>query len=212
MVLTRDDSLLAYVFLYFGNYQAITETDEDGNTFLVNTWYPVGFAHWYEDILQSIPFKKEDYDRHERLQELLEELNLNKESFWGLVLYLYDYVTDACKNLLSPQKTHKEILNEFLSAADKADSRRKTSYFFAQSLAAFLQIPGISSAKRRQGANLSNKEKELILCLLYVCKFADNPENYLDLGYFNKLMKDFKGLEMNISHKYELEIPIGCNL
>lgn len=269
MALTRDDSLLAYVFLYFGNYQAITETDEDGNTFLVNTWYPVGFAHWYEDILQSIPFKRADYDKHERLQELLEELNLNKESFWGLVLYLYDYVTDACKNLLSPQKTHKEILNEFLdflsnnssdvqsitlktadksytlsdrlildflsldfkedlmsesqkwqlhnnlvplSAADKADSRRKTSYFFAQSLAAFLQIPGISSAKRRQGANLSNKEKELILCLLYVCKFADNPENYLDLGYFNKLMKDFKGLEMNISHKYELEIPIDWTL
>ena len=269
MVLTRDDSLLAYVFFYFGKCQAIKDTDEYGDTILLNPWYPVGFAHWYEDILQSIPFKRADYDKHERLQELLEELNLNKESFWGLVLYLYDYVTDACKNLLSPQKTHKEILNEFLdflsnnssdvqsitlktadksytlsdrlildflsldfkedlmsesqkwklhnnlvplSAADKADSRRKTSYFFAQSLAAFLQIPGISSAKRRQGANLSNKEKELILCLLYVCKFADNPENYLDLGYFNKLMKDFKGLEMNISHKYELEIPIDWTL
>lgn len=269
MALTREDSLMAYVFLYFGKCQAITDTDEYGDTILLNPWYPVGFAYWYEEIVQSIPFKKADYDRHERLQELLGELNLDKVSFWGLVLYIYDYVMDACKNLLAPQKTHQEILNEFLdflsenskniqsitlntadksytlsdrlildylslnieedtmphhkkyllhnnlvplSAADKADSRRKTSYFFAKSLAAFLQIPGISSAKRRQGANLSNKEKELILCLLYVCKFADNPENYLDLGYFNKLMKDFKGLEMNISHKYELEIPIGWTL
>ncbi len=96
-----------------------------------------------------------------------------------------------------------------LSAAEKADSRRKISYFFAYQLTQFLQIEGISNIKRRGKATISNKEKELILCSLYVCKFADNPENYLDLGYYNKLMKDFKGLSMNMSHKYELEIHAG---
>ena len=40
-------------------------------------------------------------------------------------------------------------------------------------------------------------------------QIADNPENYLELGYYNKLMKDFKGLSMNMSHKYELEIHAG---
>ena len=264
MALTSEDPLMTYVLLYFGKCQAIKDTDEYGDTYLVNTWYPVGFAHWYEEILQSIPFKRADYDKHERLQELLREMNLNKESFWGLVLYLYDYVTDACKNLLSPQKTYQEIFKEFsdfyrtneiqsitlktanqsytlsdrlildflsldiheeqmnliqktkfynnarrLSAAEKADSRRKCSYFFALQLTQFLQIEGISTIKRREKAKLSNKEKELVLCLLYVCKFADNPENYLDLGYYNKLMRDFKGENMNASNKYELGIRMN---
>lgn len=266
MILDIDNPLLTYVLKYFGSYQAILETDEDGKTYLMNTWYPVGFAHWYEDILKSIPFKRSGYDKHERLQELLTELNLDKESFWGLILYLYDYTTDACKNLLVPQKTHQETYNEFcafleqnphiesltfkttnkktytisdklildflairlqeekmsnrqkqrfnselrpLSATEKADSRRKIGYFFARQLTQFLQIEGISNIKRRGKATISNKEKELILCSLYVCKFADNPENYLDLGYYNKLMKDFKGLSMNMSHKYELEIHAG---
>ena len=97
-----------------------------------------------------------------------------------------------------------------LSAAEKADSRRKVSYFFARQLILFLQIEG--TIKRRGKATISNKEKELILCLLYVCKFADNPENYLDLGYYNKLMKDFKDLSMNMSHKYELEIHFDWRL
>ena len=266
MALKQDNPLLAYVFQHFAKYQAVVETDEDGFTYLINSWYPMGFAHWYEDIVKSIPFKREDYDKHENLQKLLTELDLNKESFWGLILYLYDFVTDACKNLLSPQKNHRDIYNEFvafmrenhsevnsitfetaskkkitltdpllldvlrmefelqnftskqqaefekeyhtLSAAEKADSRRKTSYFFAHHLSLFLQIDGISNIKRRDKAKISNKEKELILCLLYVCKFSDNPENYLDLGYYNKLMKDFKDQSMNMSNKYELEISL----
>ena len=207
MALTSEDPLMAYVFLYFGNCQAITDTDEFGDTYLVNPWYPVGFAHWHEEILQSIPFKRADYDKHERLQELLKEMNLNKESFWGLILYLYDYVMDACKNLLTPQKTHQDIFKEFsdfyhvnaneiqsitlktanqsytlsdrlildflslkfheeqmnqiqkkefydnarrLSAAEKADSRRKCSYFFALQLTQFLQIEGISTIKKER--------------------------------------------------------------
>lgn len=269
MILRIDDPLLVYVLKYFGSCQAIIDTDEDGNTCLVNTWYPIGFAHWYDDILKSIPFKRSDYDKHERLQELLTEMNLDKESFWGLILYLYDYTIDSCKNILAPQKTHKEIYNELctfleqnphigslifktankktytlsdklildflaiylqeekmsdlqkrryhnelrpLSIAEKADSRRKVSYFFAQQLSQFLQIEGISTIKRRRKATISNKEKELILCLLYVCKFADNPENYLDLGYYNRLMKDYQGLSMNVSNKYELEIPFDWRL
>ena len=71
MALTSEDPLMTYVLLYFGKYQAIKDTDEYGATYLVNTWYPVGFAYWYEEILQSIPFKRADYDKHERLQELL---------------------------------------------------------------------------------------------------------------------------------------------
>ena len=173
---------------------------------------------------------------------------------------MYDYTIDSCKNILAPQKTHKEIYNELctfleqnphidsltfkttnrktytlsdklildflaiylqeekmsdlrpLSIAEKADSRRKVSYFFAQQLSKFLQIEGISTIKRRRKATISNKEKELILCLLYVCKFADNPENYLDLGYYNRLMKDYQGLSMNVSNKYELGIPLDWRL
>lgn len=269
MLLNIDNPLLTYVLKYFSSCQAIIDTDKDGNTYLVNTWYPVGFAHWYEDILKSIPFKRSDYDKHERLQELLTEMNLDKESFWGLILYLYDYTIDACKNLFVPQKTHKEIYNELcafleqnphiesltfktaskktyilsdkqildflaiylqkekmsnhqkrdfhnelrpLSTTEKTNSRRKISYFFAQQLIQFLHIEGVSTIKRRRKATISNKEKELILCLLYVCKFADNPENHMDLGYFNKLMKDYKGLPMNISNKYELRIPFDWRL
>lgn len=63
------------------------------------------FVYWYEYILKSIPFKREDYDKHENLQKLLTELDLNKESFWGLTLYLYYFITEVCKNLLSPKRT-----------------------------------------------------------------------------------------------------------
>ena len=45
MALTSKDPLMTYVLLYFGKYQAIKDTDEYGATYLVNTWYPVGFAY-----------------------------------------------------------------------------------------------------------------------------------------------------------------------
>ena len=45
MALTSEDPLMTYVLLYFGKYQAIKDTDEYGATYLVNTWYPVGFAY-----------------------------------------------------------------------------------------------------------------------------------------------------------------------
>ena len=77
MALKQDNPLLAYVFQHFAKYQAVVETDEDGFTYLINSWYPMGFAHWYEDIVKSIPFKREDYDKHKPLQELLTELDLS---------------------------------------------------------------------------------------------------------------------------------------
>lgn len=266
MIQSTKDPRITYVIKYFAEYQAALWTDEEGYTELLNNWYPQNFAYWYDDILKAVPFKRTDFEKHERLQELIAELGMNKESLWGLTLYLYDYVTDACKNELVPQKKPKEIYDELaefmekngkltsitfkaengksftlsnelllrnlsislaedsmskndkfffnlegraLAPADKADSRRKTSYFFAKSWVDFFQITGIISLKRREKSTISNKEKELILCLLYVCKFADNPENYLDLGYFNKLMRDFKGEKMNLSMKYENSLHLN---
>ena len=268
MIQSTKDPRLTYVIKYFAEYQAALWADEDGYMELLNNWYPQNFAYWYDEILKAVPFKRADFEKHERLQELIAELGLEKESFWGLLLYLYDYVTDACKNILAPQKRPKEIYDEMLdflqrnqnltsvtfkteegksftlanklilknlsisvseedmnpvdrqlylsdliplTPGEKADSRRKASYFFAKSWASFFQIVGIISLKRREKSSISNKEKELILCLLYVCKFADNPENYLDLGYFNKLMRDFKGEEMNHSMKYENPLPLDVH-
>ena len=255
-----DDPLMAYVVRYFAEYQAVVLEDEYGDPHLENNWFPAVFAYHYDAIVASVPFMRERYEAHGRLRELLAELALNPESFWGLTLYLYDYVADACQNRLATRKSAKETyqdLRDFLasngpmkritykaengktftltdslllkylsltlaeermsdfdkymydnevcavSPADKADSGRKASYFFAQCLRKFLDMKGVSSAKRRQGASISNKEKELILCVLYVCGFASNPENYLDLGYYNKLMKDYEGERMNGSAKYE---------
>lgn len=254
------DPRMAYVIEYFAKLQAVLMPYEDGYVELLNNWYPQYFAYWYGEIEQAVPFRKTDFEKHERLQELVVELGLEKESLWGLTLYLYDYVSDACKNELVPQKRPKEIYSELeefikqndklasvtfkaengksftltnslvlkflldsilngniddvnklyqhfdltpLAPGDKVDSRRKASYFFAKCWVDFLQIEGVVSLKRRRDSTISNKEKELILCLLYVCKFADNPENYLDLGYFNKLMRDFKGEQMNLALKYE---------
>ena len=259
------DPRMAYVIEYFAKLQAVLMPYEDGYVELLNNWYPQYFAYWYGEIEQAVPFRRTDFEKHERLQELVVELGLNKESLWGLTLYLYDYVSDACKNLLVSQKRPQEIyadLQDFmqksgglasvtfksatgksftlsaklllkylsvsvseeamnavdkqlylsdlipLGPGEKADSRRKASYFFAKCWVDFLQIEGVVSLKRRRDSTISNKEKELILCLLYVCKFADNPENYLDLGYFNKLMRDFKGEQMNLALKYE-NIPLN---
>ena len=259
------DPRMAYVIEYFAKLQAVLMPYEDGYVELLNNWFPQYFAYWYGEIEQAVPFRRTDFEKHERLQELVVELGLEKESLWGLTLYLYDYVSDACKNELVPQKRPKEIygeLEEFmkqndklasvtfkaengksftltnslvlkylldsilngniddvnklyqhfnltpLAPGEKADSRRKASYFFAKCWVDFLQIEGVVSLKRRKDSTISNKEKELILCLLYVCKFADNPENYLDLGYFNKLMRDFKGEQMNLALKYE-NIPLN---
>lgn len=124
--------------------------------------------------------------------------------------FLAIYLQEEKMSDLQKRRYHNELRP--LSIAEKADSRRKVSYFFAQQLSKFLQIEGISTIKRRRKATISNKEKELILCLLYVCKFADNPENYLDLGYYNRLMKDYQGLSMNVSNKYELGIPLDWRL
>ena len=112
MIQSTKDPRLTYVIKYFAEYQAALWADEDGYMELLNNWYPQNFAYWYDEILKAVPFKRTDFEKHERLQELIVELGLDKESFWGLLLYLYDYVSDACKNILAPQKRPKEIYDE----------------------------------------------------------------------------------------------------
>jgi len=257
-----ENSNFRYIRNYFANFQAVLTDDEEGKTFLLNNYFPEVFLCLYSSILEKITFTKDDFEKHERLQELLSEFELDKEAFWNLVIYLYDYTSDSCKNMLVEQPSSEDLIQElasltdgkekltsitlvteskkkltvtdpvilkylelefdyskltqtelslfftrFLKDADKADARRKSSYFFANQLIKFFGLEQFDKIKRRKGASVSNKEKELLLSLLYVCKFMDNPESYLDTGYFNKLMKDYSGSEMNMSEKYEFTIP-----
>ncbi len=251
-----------YVRKFYGGLQAAIGTDEDGDTVLYNNYFPGVFLRLYNEIFEYLPFSREHFDKHERLQEIITEFELDKEAFWNLVVYLYDYTSDACQNMLVEQPSSQDIIEEIarltdgtkkltsitietenkekititdpvilkhiefefdyvklspielstftsrpLKEIDKTDARRKTSYFYAKQLVDFFGLEGFDKIKRRQGASVSNKEKELILSLLYVCKFMDNPESYLDTGYFNKLMKDYSGSKMNMSHRYEFTIP-----
>lgn len=252
-----DDKEMEYVRLFYGKFQAAMGMDEDG-CYLLNNYYPDIFLHFYDSIMESLPFKRQRFDEHDRVKKILKELELDIEAFWNLIVYLYDYTNDACKNLLATQPSSEERLNELadfvnnnkltsvtivtenkkkltitdpailkgldfsfdaekLSIQDKAtfnlrpciemdkeDSRRNISYFFSQHLIQFFGLEQFDKIQRRKGASVSNKEKELILSLLYVCKFMDNYDSYLDTGYFNKLMKDYNGEKMNLSDKYEM--------
>lgn len=253
-----NDKTFDYVCKFFGEFQAAIGPDEDGYMILYNGYYPMSFYKTYNDVLKSLPFTRKEFDDHEHLQELITEFELDKEAFWKLVVYLYDYITDACKNTLTPQKSSQEVLDELkelnngedkftsitietktgkkltvtdstilkclifdfdfdrlrewerittlrpLIESDKEDTRRKAGYFFLEHLVKFFGLDDFPQIKRRKGASVSNKEKELILALLYVCKFMDNPESFLDTGYFRKLKKDYEGSKLNMSNKYEL--------
>lgn len=266
MLSDERDILLDYVQRCYWGVHAKFMEDEEGSIFPTTASYYIAFFHWYNDIVSTVPFKRDDYDNHERLQELLDEFQLDKEKFWYLTLYLYDYITDCCKNLFAELPSGEDKLKEFgdfileneivsitvtaankkkktisgkaltdyitinfdfdklslkdkwsfygrgLGTAQKEENRRKINYFFAKDMAAFLKLKGITPLKRRAKAAISNKEKELILCLLYICKFADNSENYLDLGYYNGLIKDYKGSTMNWSQKYETKYLVDWPL
>jgi len=71
--------------------------------------------------MQKTPCSRDEYDKNLEIQKILTKFKLDKDSFWGLILYLYDYVSDAISEKIlpvriapieSPEQTSEETIKE----------------------------------------------------------------------------------------------------
>ena len=80
------DNLFRYINIYQDRYFWVFDGDCAD---LTNENYI--FCRKYNGFLQQLPPKvtEETFYKHEKLQEYLTKLNLDKEAFWGLIIYIY---------------------------------------------------------------------------------------------------------------------------
>lgn len=113
------DYSFTYVDMYYDAFLYINPkyTDgQDGNTCLNEI-----FREEYETLLTRLPSKvsKESYDNHEQLQTQLEKLNLDKEAFWKLIVFLYFYVrgqlsirVESTQSINEKVKFYEQFIND----------------------------------------------------------------------------------------------------
>ena len=80
------DNLFRYINIYQDRYFWVFDGDWAD---LTNENYI--FCRKYNGFLQQLPPKvtESTFYKHEKLQEYLAKLHLDKEAFWGLIIYIY---------------------------------------------------------------------------------------------------------------------------
>lgn len=89
--------------------------DDEGNMYSYGTQALERFKRRYNRGKISINFKYEDYLHNNNIQATLQELGVDIEKFWYLLLFVMDYTSGYCWDAIEVKESPKEQLNKFTS-------------------------------------------------------------------------------------------------
>ena len=89
--------------------------DDEGNMYSYGTQALERFKRRYNRGKISINFNYEDYLHNNNIQATLQELGVDIEKFWYLLLFVMDYTSGYCWDAIDVKESPKEQLNKFTS-------------------------------------------------------------------------------------------------
>lgn len=89
--------------------------DDEGNMYSYGTQALERFKRRYNRGKISINFNYEDYLHNNNIQATLQELGVDIEKFWYLLLFVMDYTSGYCWDAIEVKESPKEQLNKFTS-------------------------------------------------------------------------------------------------
>lgn len=253
------DSKLLYVNTFVQKYLPSFDYDYENNEhYKVPSNSIDQFIRRYNNNDIKIRFNTTDYINDKTTQLLIRSLELDPESFWYLIIFIYDYSYGACIDktdvLNSPiedidqlctmiadniesvnpfqKPTCKEEMTLTLKIGKKTmvidneqtlyllavmglngtkngkkspffngrdtktgipDSFTIMAYCFAKLMIEFFNTQNI---QRKEGANTSNVEKNLICSLLYFTQIISNKSILSDLNYYKAIMSKYKSFNV----------------
>lgn len=128
MPLKENDSKIKYVFNYCEKHLSCLMPDDfTGELYMHYSVVPDRYMYYYNDIIAALPkhFNETEYYKFKCLQKQIEYFNLDKEAFWGFLVFLYHAADVFLKRKgISYGEKIKEI-NQFIKKSASSDNGLK---------------------------------------------------------------------------------------
>lgn len=128
MPLKEDDPKMKYIFDYCEKHlSGFVPDDFTGEPAYYNSVVADRYMYYYDDILATLPkhFNEAEYYKFKCLQKQIEYFNLDKEAFWGFLVFLYHAANIFLKRKgISYGEKIKEI-NQFIKKSACSDNGLK---------------------------------------------------------------------------------------
>lgn len=156
--------------------------DESGNMCPCGTLALERFKRRYNINRINVNFKYEDYLHSKDIQDTLQELGVNIEMFWYLLLFVMDYTEGSCWNATEVKESPKEQLEELanLIADNCSDTNKVSGAIFSTPITITI------NAKGKQTLTIDNPNAIAyigLLCSKAINEIEDN--SILSLKYSN---------------------------
>lgn len=102
--------LLDYVEQVALEFNPDMEVGTDGNMYPCGTLAIERFKRRYNRKFIDIKFKHEDYLHNKEVQGTLQELGIDIDKFWYLLLFVMDYTAGCCWDAIQIKESPKEQL------------------------------------------------------------------------------------------------------
>lgn len=123
----EEDDLLEYVEMLGCKCHPDWDFDKDGNYVFMGTTVTQEFKKRYNARILEVPYKFEKYIQYEDVQNTLEALNIDREKFWYLLLFVSDYIYGSClegvKVKEAPQILVEKLMQQIGKNIDKDGSK-----------------------------------------------------------------------------------------
>ena len=130
MPLKEDDPQMKYVFDYCEkHFSCLMPDDFTGELIVTYSTIADKYMYYYDDIVVTLPkhFNEAEYNKFDILQQQIGNLNLDKQAFWGFIVFLYYSVNIYFKyKTISYSSKIKEI-NQFIKQSISSDNKLKVT-------------------------------------------------------------------------------------
>lgn len=159
--------------------------DADGNMCPCGTLALERFKRRYNTGRININFKYENYLHNKEIQTTLQELGVDVEKFWYLLLFVMDYTEGSCWNATEIKVSPKEQLQEFVNliAENCSDYNNISGATFSTPITITI------NAKSKQTLTIDHPDTIAYLGLL-CAKGISNIENDSILSFRHSDFKD----------------------
>ncbi|MEY8707429.1 hypothetical protein AALK94_08855 [Bacteroides faecichinchillae] len=123
----EEEDLLEYVEMLGCKCHPDWDFDKERNYVFMGTTVTQEFKKRYNERILEVPYKFEKYIQYEDVQNTLEALNIDREKFWYLLLFVSDYIYGSClegaKVKEAPQILVEKLMQQIGKNIDKDGSK-----------------------------------------------------------------------------------------
>lgn len=136
----EEDDLLEYVEMLGCKCHPEWDFDDEGNYVFMGTTVTQEFKKRYNASILEVTYKFEKYIQYEDVQNTLKALNIDREKFWYLLLFVSDYIHGSCLEGAKTKEAPKLLVETLMQQIGKNIDKDGSKISFIKPMTLTLKI------------------------------------------------------------------------